>query len=478
MCYVNSDTDFNLNPMSASKIRISGISAHVPESVRDIAEAILQCGGRAYLVGGWVRDALLGHPVDDADLEVYQIHWEALKSCLGNRFPFDHVGEAFGILKIRGANIDVALPRCERKRGFGHRGFEVQTDPDLPMEIAAARRDFRINAIYYDPVLDLVIDPLGGMKDLFDRRLRHCGPDFRDDPLRVLRAMQIAARFDLTVDKETIRLCSTVEWEGLAAERIYPEWRKLVLLGEKPSTGLKFLRECGWLGYFPELEALVECPQDPVWHPEGDVWEHTLHCMDAFARDRIGDPVEDVIVGFAVLCHDFGKPATTSFQDGRWRSHGHERRGVPECERFLQRLGMPKKLVKEILPLVEAHMRPGQLHAANAGMSAVRKLANKVGRLDRLLRVFLADDAGRPPIAAQGRLTVEWLSEMARKEEILAARPEPILKGRHLIDRGFQPGPRMGEILREASKVQIQEGWKSVNEAVAWLHDRLGESEK
>ena len=297
------------------------------EALVTICEAIGAAGGRALLVGGCVRDAALGIPAKDLDIEVYGVPPERLAEILAMRFAIDLIGQAFAVIKIRGLPIDVSIPRRESKAGLGHRGFEVLSDPWMTPEEAVARRDFTINAMALDPVEGAIIDPYGGLQDLQMRLLRHTTEKFAEDPLRVLRGMQFAARFNLEVAPETASLCRTIEPEGLAHERIFEEWRKLILSGIRPSRGLKFLRDCQWVRYFPELEALIGCQQDPDWHPEGDVWTHTLHCMDAFATERAGNEWEDLVVGFAVLCHDLGKPSTTRFEDGRLRSKGMKKPG-------------------------------------------------------------------------------------------------------------------------------------------------------
>jgi tRNA nucleotidyltransferase (CCA-adding enzyme) len=299
--------------------------------LRTLAEHCAEAGGRAYLVGGCVRSALMQEPVEDFDVEVFGLPATRLEEILGVLGKFNRVGRAFGIYKLGGWPIDVGLPRRERKTGTGHRAFDINIDPQMSVPEAARRRDFTVNALYFDCLSGTIEDPLGGLADLEARLLRHCSDRFTEDPLRVLRAMQFAARLPAKVAPETVRLCSTLDPEGLSPERYFAEWEKLLLKGCVPSRGLAFLKEAGWLRFFPELEALSGCPQDPRWHPEGDVWTHTLHCMDAFARERLGDREEDLIVGFAVLCHDMGKPATTE-QRSRWH-HILRARGCRDCSR-------------------------------------------------------------------------------------------------------------------------------------------------
>lgn len=451
------------------------IRSQLDTSIWHLLSEVHNAGGRPYLVGGSVRDALMGNISTDCDwdIEVFDLSWEDLKKALAESFSFDEVGRHFGILKIRGMKVDVALPRTESKISPGHRGFEVVSDPKLPIDKAAARRDFTINAIYYDPMRHELLDPMGGLEDLKNQCLKHCSEKYAEDPLRVLRAMQLVSRFELNAHPNTCKMASVMTMEGIAAERFFPEWDKWILLGRKPSLGLEFLRDCGWIRYYPELEALIGCPQDPEWHPEGDVWNHTLHCVDAFAKTRIDQPIEDRVVGLAVLCHDLGKPPTTQFTDGRWRSHGHEIAGKEVSEKLLQRIGVPKSIIEEVIPLVETHMRPAQLYERRCALPAVRRLASKVGRMDRLLRVFQADDAGRPPIKPSGQAVVEWISQKAREEDILSKRPSPLLKGRHLIEAGAQPGPAMGKILKKAYILQLQGRWMALEEAKNWAMEQL-----
>ena len=246
-----------------------------------------------------------------------------------------------------------------------------------------------------------------------------------------------------------------MEPEGLAPERVFEEWRKLILKGRRPSRGLSFLRSSGWIRHFPELLAMVHCPQDPEWHPEGDVWTHTLHVMDAFARERIDDGWEDLVVGFACLCHDIAKPSTTAFSDGRWRSPGHEEAGEEPTRSFLGRMSEQQRLIEEVVPLVREHLKPWMLYRDRASASAVRRLARRVGRIDRLVRVARADQAGRPPLPADGFTAGEWLLEQAERLELDSQAPRPIVLGRHLIALGLEPGRHFGPLLESCFEAQL-----------------------
>jgi len=436
-----------------------------------ICRKVAAAGGRALLVGGSVRDALVGLPAKDLDLEVYGLGPERLRALLAEEYAIDLVGESFGVLKIRHLAIDVAIPRRESKRGLGHRGFEIHSDPTLAIEQAAARRDFTINAIAWDPLRDELLDPAGGRRDLEAGLLRHVSDRFAEDPLRVLRGMQLAARFRLRVAEETVALCRTIEPEGLARERVFDEWKKLILLGERISLGLEFLRACGWVGYYPELAALIGCPQEPQWHPEGDVWNHILHVMDAFATERVGEEWEDLVVGFACLCHDLGKPQTTKFEGERVRSKGHDREGEAPTRSLLGRLTNQERLIEEVVPLVREHIMPISLYKAGAGPAAIRRLARRVGRIDRLVRVGRADHRGRPPLPFDGYPAGAWLLARARELAVVDAAPRPIVMGRHLIELGLEPGRHFKELLEECFEAQLEGKFRDLAGGVEYARE-------
>lgn len=438
-----------------------------------IFSAARERGGRALLVGGCVRDALLGLPVKDFDIEIYGLSAAEVELLLrAQNFRFNAAGKSFGVFKLHGVPVDVALPRRESKSGRGHRGFIVEGDPEMSVHEAAARRDFTINSIYFDPLSGEIIDPFFGREDLEKKTIRHTSDAFPEDPLRVLRAMQFAARFDFSVAPETISLCQKIEPEGLSSERIFDEWSKLMTRGAKPSRGLIFLRESGWLVHFPELAALVGVEQDPAWHPEGDVWNHTLAAMDAFARERVEDDFENLVVGFAVLCHDFGKPATTSFskKDNRWHAYGHDSAGVVPTKKFLSRMTNFRELLDDVPPLVLCHMQPIALWRSRAGDSAVRRLARRVVRIDRLLRVCSADAMG----AATGknaelREASAWLLARAEALRVKDSAPKPIVLGRHLLALGFSANPVFKRVLDACYEAQLDGKFSDEAGGIAFL---------
>ena len=444
--------------------------------VRRVVELLLAAGGKPYMVGGCVRDALLRAPVVDIDIEVYGLGSRQIEAALRKDFGIITVGVAFGVTKLKDFPVDVSVPRRENRTGVKHADFDVQADPTMTPKDAAERRDFTLNAILWDPISGEIVDPWQGQKDLDDRVLRHVSPKFSEDPLRVLRAMQFAARFEFTVAPETIALCRTLSQSDLPPERLMEEWSKLILRGVKPSAGLNFLRDCGWSKFYPELHAMIDVPQDPEWHPEGCVWTHTALCLDAFAKERKGDRDEDLIVGLALLLHDIGKATTTKKEphDNRWHAYGHEEESFNLAPKFLGQITREVKLIESILPLVRWHAQPWELFRAKAGDAAVRRLANKVVRIDRLVRVDEADRKGRgSKSTAEPSPQGIWLTERAAALHLEDSAPKRIVLGRHLIALGHKPAGWFSEVLEEAFEAQLDGAFADEAAGVTWLKERM-----
>ena len=444
----------------------------------DVARAVRDAGGRALIVGGWVRDRLLGHEAKDIDLEVYGVEAGALKALLAQFGAVNAVGESFTVYKL--GELDVSLPRRESKVGRGHKGFEVVGDPSLPVAEAARRRDFTINAIAFDPLTEEYLDPFGGRADLDARVLRVVDPaTFADDSLRVLRAVQFAARFECTLDPATAALCAAIPLDDLPAERIWGEVEKLLLRGVRPSIGLTLARTLGIVSrLWPELHALIDCPQEPDWHPEGDVWIHTLMVVDD-ARLRLDDldHPRQVTVMLGALTHDLGKPSTTAFEDGRIRSKGHEAAGVAPATALLDRFNVHTldgfDVRHHVLGIVAYHLAPGMWSKAPTpvGDGAFRRLAAKVD-LELLARVADADCHGRG--GAFDCSATGWFLERARALGVQHAAPKPLLMGRHLIELGVAPGPQMGALLRDIYEQQLDGVITTVDEAIARAREQVG----
>lgn len=439
----------------------------IPSQVLEIARAVSAEGGRALLVGGCVRDELMGNQPKDWDLEVYGIQPERLRELLDQFGSVNVVGEAFTVYKLD-AHLDVSIPRRERKTGRGHRGFFIEGDPSMSIEEATRRRDFTLNAILQDPLTQEIVDPFNGRDDLSSKSLRAVSPDtFAEDSLRVLRAAQFAARFEFEIDPQTRELCRAIDLSDLPAERIWGEIVKLLLRAPRPSIGLKWLLALGVVDQlFPELKALIEVSQEPEWHPEGDVWIHTLLTVDR-ARELIDDLpyAKQVTVMLAALAHDFGKPATTAFIDGRIRSREHEEAGVPPTISFLDRLNIHTldgyDVRAQVIAIVRDHLKPGEFFKKRLEVSAgaFRRLARKCD-LDLLYRVAKADSLGRnaewiPREKWYDAEAQEWFIERVRELELQDGAPAPILLGRHLLELGMQPGPRIGEITKAVYEAQL-----------------------
>jgi tRNA nucleotidyltransferase (CCA-adding enzyme) len=438
---------------------------------RRIAEAARDAGGRALCVGGFVRDRILKRPSKDLDIEVFGIPQDRLLSLLQSIGKVVPAGQAFPVYKL--GDIDVALPRRESKTGRGHKGFTVEGDPSMPFAEAARRRDFTINAIGWDPLTDEYLDPFSGRRDLDLRALRVVDPQtFADDSLRVLRALQFAARFELTIDAETARICSAIALDDLPAERIWGEFEKLLLQAERPSIGFALARELGIIRQLlPEMESLYDCPQDPEWHPEGNVWVHTLMVIDkAHQLNADLDRPRLATVMLGAVCHDLGKPATTGVIDGRIKSPNHEAMGVAPATAILDRLNVNTldgfDVRAQVIGLVAEHLRPIAFWKTKESVTdgAFRRLAQKVD-LELLARFARADCQGRSgTFDCSG---VDWFIDRARSLGVEHKPPAPILLGRHLIEMGVAPGPRMGEVLKAIYELQLDSAVTTLDEARA-----------
>jgi tRNA nucleotidyltransferase (CCA-adding enzyme) len=373
----------------------------LPSAVLRISEVLQAIDAKAIIVGGYVRDSVLGvKQSKDIDIEVYHVSdIERLKSTLESLAPVYEVGRSFGVLKmdLEGYAFDISLPRTESKSGKGHRGFSVTFESGIEFSEAARRRDFTMNAMGYDIQQGLLLDPYKGQEDLSEKILRVVDPhSFIEDPLRILRAVQFAARFELTMEPNSLKLCQEMVASGmlkeLAKERVFDELKKLLLKAKRPSIGFELLDEVGAL--FSEIKALQGVEQSSVYHPEGDVYTHTMMSIDAMDLNDIEDEKEQLILKLAILCHDFGKPATTKRIDGKIKSIAHETAGLTPTENFIKAISDETGLIEAVLPLVEHHLKPSQFFTANSGDAAIRRLSTKVN-IERLIRVAKADFLGR-----------------------------------------------------------------------------------
>ena len=462
---------------------------NVPEKIHALTVAVRKAGGHAFLVGGCVRDALMGRKAKDWDVEVYGVAPARLRALLEKFGRVDAVGEAFTVYKL-GPDIDVSLPRRERKAGRGHRGFVIEGDPSMSVAEAARRRDFTINAILQDPLTGELLDPYGGRADLERRLLRAVSREtFAEDSLRVLRAAQLAARFEFDIEAQTVELCRAIDLSDLPAERIWGELEKLLLQAERPSIGFEWLAKLNATPQlFPEIQALSGVPQEYAWHPEGDVDVHTWLVVDR-ARELIDELpyAKRVTVMLAALSHDFGKPATTGFIEGRMRSRGHDEAGVAPTLAFLDRLKIYTldgyDVRAQVVELVRAHLKPGEFYYRQEQVTegAFRRLARRC-ELDLLYRVARADTLGRnaewvPRELWFDAVPQEWFIARARQLAVEESAPAPLLLGRHLLAFGLQPSPRIGEITRAVYEMQLDGRVRTLEEAQAAARELIGQDE-
>jgi len=442
--------------------------------VRELSAA----GFRALMVGGAVRDALLGLEPKDIDIEVYGITYYRLAEFLGRYGRVDLVGQSFGVVKLDGH--DFSVPRRDSKIGVGHRDFLSTFDPGISPREAASRRDFTINAMAYDPVSQEILDFFGGRRDLENRTLRATGVAFSEDPLRVLRGMQFACRFNLTVDAETAAMSRSIadQYATIAKERIAEEFMKWAVKAGRPGRIGEYLTETGWMIHFPEIARIFGVPQDPEWHPEGDVGIHTMYVVDEAARiaGRDGCEGDDrAVLLFAALTHDFAKADTTELRerDGRlrWTAWGHEAASGPLARIFLNRIGIKNSIVDQVAPLVENHLAHSSI-GADITPRAVRRLAVRLApaSITQLIRLIEADASGRPPRPKALPDSAARIRDMALAQ-LVAEKPQaPWIQGRHVLPYfENRPGKHIGEVTRAAYEAQSDNAFSNEQEALAWL---------
>lgn len=446
-------------------------------NLKELTQTLLNAGAKdVVMVGGCVRDKLLGVESKDIDIEVYGLSYSEMARALEGRFPLNQVGQSFSVLKV-GNEIDLALPRRDSKIGDGHKGFEVVPDSSMTFAQAASRRDLTINAIGMR-IDGTLCDPFDGAGDLKRGILRAPSEAFCEDPLRVLRAMQFAARFGFVMEERTIELCRRVlpEFKTLSSERVYGEWTKWATKGVYPDKGLDLLEQTDWITCFPELNALRGVEQNPKWHPEGDVFVHTkLVCAQAakIAVEQNLNETDRTILLFAALCHDFGKPIVYAENaPGDVSTPNHAKRGADAVESFLSNMRAPIWLMENVIPLCKTHMFAlGLPDAQQPTDRNVRRLAEQLEPSNIVMwtRLVQADILGR----GEGATAVvpflgNWL-EKAEELKVAQSKPEPILQGRDIIPLGVKPGPGMGKILNQAWEAQLDGEFIDLPGAIEWF---------
>ncbi len=451
---------------------------YLPTILYTISKRLLEYSGKAIVVGGAVRDYHLNLPIKDYDIEVYGIDIDTLADILNGYGSINFVGRSFGVLKFvyMGEEYDFSMPRVERSVGEGHCDFVLSFDTTLSFEEASRRRDFTINAMGYDIGSGEYLDPFGGLDDISRATLRHIdSTTFIEDPLRVYRAVQFCGRFGYGLASDTMELCKVMVDSGaldsLPKERVYTEWSKLLLKSPKPSIGFELMRQIGLLRYYPQLEAIIGVPQSPLYHPEGDVWVHTMMSIDVMATLKNGDDRLDLRLLFATLCHDLGKATHTTIDSkGAIRSIGHEEGGVGPTSSLLYTITNEHSFISSILPLIKYHLAPSQFYRAKSSSRAIRRLSTNVN-ISELIVVAKADFLGRTTEESQSGIyrAGEWLEQRARELEVDSSPPPPLVLGRDLIALGLAPSPKFKEILNYIYRLQIDGEVSSKEEALEAL---------
>ena len=457
----------------------------LPPELDRIIRALHAAGYRALIAGGAVRDDLLGLDPKDFDIEVYGVSFDVLAGLLADHGRIDLVGQSFGVVKLTvtgGRIYDFSIPRRDSKIGRAHRDFLATFDPAITPEEAAGRRDFTINAMAFDPVANELLDFFGGREDLKNHILRATSEAFREDPLRVLRGMQFVCRFDLTIDPATAVACRAIahEYSTIAQERVAEELMKWAIKSAHPGRIAAYLVATGWVVHFPEIAKILEVPQDPEWHPEGDVGVHTMLVLDAAAqiaaRDLLNNDERAVLL-FAALSHDFAKAGTTALRERhgilRWTAHGHEAAGGPLARAFLERIGIKPAIVDQVVPLVENHLAHSSLRN-DVTPRTVRRLALRLApaNITQLIRLIEADHSGRPPLPAELPESAMRIRDMAAAQAVATKPQSPLILGRHVLPYfDNRPGPHIGEVTRAAYEAQTDGSFSTEEEALQWLNE-------
>ena len=463
---------------------------YLPLIIQKISKKLYNHNAKAIVVGGSVRDYFLKLPVKDYDVEVYGLKTiEELEKILLEFGSVNLVGKSFGVLKFvyEKEEYDFSFPRMESKVSKGHGGFDISIDGDMSFEKASKRRDFTLNAMGYDIESKIFLDPFNGRIDIDKQILRHIdNATFVEDPLRVYRAVQFSARFNYKLAPETFVLCKSMVSDGmleeLPKERVYEEWKKLLLKAKKPSLGFELMKELGVLKYFPELQSIINVPQNPIWHPEGDVWIHTMMSLDAMQNEILNSTLstshtkEKMSLLFTILCHDFGKAETTTIDNetGAIRAIGHEEAGVEPTKTFMYRLLSEHTFIESILPLVRCHLMPSQFHRNGAKNRAIRRLATKVN-IEKLVIVAKADFLGRTTKEALiGKYEAgEWLLEKAKNLSVQNKPLNNVLQGRDLIALGLKPSPEFKRILDYVYELQLNGTVSNKEEALICIQNKI-----
>jgi len=454
--------------------------ARLPEKspIPALAREVSGAGGRLLVVGGWLRDQLRGEPSKDLDVEIFGLPPDRISRLLEGFGSIGRVGQQFPVWRLRHQALDIGYPREAALDYVPKRPESLEQ----AFRAAAKHRDLTVNAIGWDPLTEHWIDPFCGIADLEARRLRAVdSTHFGCDPLRGLRVARLHASLEARVDDATVDLCRGLELSEVAVERVATELRRILVEPRRPSRAFEFLSRAELLEVFPLVAALRGVPQDPHWHPEGDVFIHTCLVIDCARQIGAGQGArEREILQWAALAHDFGKPATTTREADRVRSVGHERVGAALARDWLIELRISKSIVNAVEILVMHHLAPAQFASQGARGKAYRRLARALAVAGmsavELERIARADHLGRTTEDARaGRFDAgeAFLAAAAAEEVAAGVRPD-VVSAQILMDRGLPPGPALGRALARAREIQDERGWRDPERIAELVLAELG----
>ena len=399
------------------------------------------------IVGGYIRDILIKTHLNqekksinftfskDIDIEVYGVtSLNLLEELLKEFGSVNSVGKSFGICKLSfdGLDLDFSLPRLDSKTSSGHKGFAIITPPDIDFSMASFRRDFTINSIGYDVQEKKILDPYNGIKDLKNKTLNAINRDtFLEDPLRVLRAVGFAARFDFELSKNTFLLCKEMIKNGLlnelSKERIFDEIKKLLLKSDSPSIGFKLLKDLDALEYFYELKSLSK-----------ENWNFTLFALDNMSKLKMSDNKTNIVLMLAITCYKLSEPLTIS---------------------FISSLTTDRNIIKKVLTLMKNRLK------TEMSNSDIYKLAQNVN-LEEMTTLYSA-------LFKKNKKIYDDTKTRAKNLGVLNERLKPLIQGKELIKRGLAPSEEFSKIIALAYSAQMNEEFKNKEEATEWLNNTL-----
>ncbi len=423
---------------------------------RDVVKLLQSRGFTTYWAGGCVRDLLLGLTPHDYDVATSAVPDEVMKV-----FPRSNaVGKSFGVVRIshEGSEFEVATFRTDSDYADGRRPCSVCFSD--PMH-DAQRRDFTINAMFYDPQTGLVHDLVNGIQDLRDGIIRCVGDPYRrmeEDYLRMLRAARFAGTFGFIIEPRTAEAirANATRITTISPERIRDELIRLLLESRQPGQALRTMDDLGLLDpILPEATAMKRQEQPPEFHPEGTVWEHTLLMLDAMA-------IRTPEISLAVLLHDIGKPPTATFDGNRLRFNRHADVGAGIAESVLRRLRFSNDVVAAVVAAVRNHMKPIDVFQMRTATLRQWVASPTFGTELELHRLDC--------VSSHGKLdNYEFLVDFRNRQDADARLPAPWIRGEDILSTGIPPGPRVGAMLRRAYEAQLDRRFPDRESLLVWL---------